>query len=249
METVHTILFDFDGTLLPCCPYDSEQALLDRLVRTAKKRFRWFERIEARAAIFVDRQELSAGFFKKTYTKHVTGTRRNTLTTLCTDLARTVSAENRAAVRELKAAGFSMSVISCGTADLADGVLQSCGIRSCFDTVEGNRFRMKNGVVSGVDMHMATPLQKVRMAESMGANPAETIAVGDGYTDLPLLDWVRYPVMIDRNGAKAHRYRKNGYLFISDIHELPGLLYRLFRIKTGRKTRTGPKRSSCQKKS
>ena len=229
MKTARTILFDFDGTLLPCSPYDSEQALLSSLVQTEKKRFRWFERLEARLAIFVDRKELSAGFFKKVYTKYVRGTHQQTVNKLCSDLAPTISAETRVAVRELKEAGFRLSVISCGTWDLANGVLRSCGIRSCFDTVEGNRFRMKSDVVSGMEMRVANPLQKIRVAESMGINPAESIAVGDGYTDLPLLDWVRHPVMVDPNGTKAQRYSKNGYHFIANIQELPQLIEKLDR--------------------
>jgi len=224
VQKIETILFDFDGTLLPCLPHDSEQALLDFLLRREKGRFRWFDRLLARTAIWVDQRELSPGFFKRKYGRFVLGTRSDTVDAICRRLADAVPGESREAVRELKQNGFEMHVISCGTADLAEGVLKHSGLRSCFDRVEGNRFHMVNGVVSGVAPQVKTPAQKVVVAKALGVDPDRTIAVGDGYTDLPLLDWAGKAVMLDPDGAKATGHAGKGYQFVAGIHELPDLI-------------------------
>ena len=53
----------------------------------------------------------------------------------------------------------------------------------------------------------------------MRIDPNDAIAVGDGYTDPPLLDWVKTPVMINRDGTKRVRYRANPYHFIRELPE------------------------------
>ena len=65
-----------------------------------------------------------------------------------------------------------------------------------------------------------TPQDKLTLIEDRGMVPETTIAVGDGYTDLPLLDWTKIPVMMDRTGLKRKRFARKGYRFISTAADI-----------------------------
>ncbi len=47
---------------------------------------------------------------------------------------------------------------------------------------------------------------------------------GDGYTDLPLLNWSSIPVMIDRSGKKKKRFTSNNFHFITSIPEIMNII-------------------------
>ena len=61
------IIWDFDGTILPLAPLDSEQSLLIHRVSQAQKSFGWFKKGYARAVIYADRREWFRKTFKKNY--------------------------------------------------------------------------------------------------------------------------------------------------------------------------------------
>ena len=58
----------------------------------------------------------------------------------------------------------------------------------------------------------------------LDGNPRGVVAVGDGYTDIPLLDWVQWPVMMDPDQSNRRKYASKPYRFIPSISALPGLL-------------------------
>ena len=66
-----TIIYDFDGTLLPFQPWDSEQELLLARLRTPRAPFwrRWYGRLVAEA----DRRGRLLGSFKRRYLGLVRG--------------------------------------------------------------------------------------------------------------------------------------------------------------------------------
>ena len=72
--------------------------------------------------------------------------------------------------------------------------------------------------------HLLTPEDKLEIINSLEISAEHAIAVGDGYTDLPLLDWASIPVMIDRTGKKKQKYSGKDYFFISSIPELAEIL-------------------------
>lgn len=62
-----TIIWDFDGTILPLAPFDSEQSLLIHRMSQREKPFGWFKKAYARAVISADRRE----WFRKTFKKRI----------------------------------------------------------------------------------------------------------------------------------------------------------------------------------
>jgi phosphoserine phosphatase len=117
-----------------------------------------------------------------------------------------------------------MMVLSCGTADLSERVLRFAGILNCFSLVEGNRFQFDEDLINGMELRLPDPRDKLHMMQKLNLSPVDTMVVGDGYTDFPLLDWSALPVLIDRSGKKKKYFSDRNFYFISSIPELMNII-------------------------
>ena len=217
---LYTIIWDFDGTLLPNDPYDSEQSLLMYKLFENEEKISLVLRTLTRILIYADNREHLRKTFKRFYACFLKGTGVNILDQVSQRLAVKISEKDRQAVIELKRQGHAMMVVSCGTADLSERVLKIAGLGDCFDVIEGNRFEMANDQISGMLYSMDNPENKVKFLQNKGIRPERTVAIGDGYTDIPLLEWVQIPIMMDRTGKKKALYGHKNYKFISEISEI-----------------------------
>ncbi|MDX9802003.1 MAG: hypothetical protein RBT69_11785 [Spirochaetia bacterium] len=73
------IIWDYDGTILPFMPYDSEQFFLDYLNNIEKKSLPFFKRIISRAAIYADNRQLLGHSFKKYFNWIVKDTEKSVI--------------------------------------------------------------------------------------------------------------------------------------------------------------------------
>ena len=224
---LHTIIWDFDGTILPSTPYDSEQTLLRYILKESNERVSFLKRIIAKAVIYADMKEWLGASFKKYYIWILKGTRIESLDRVAKNLSSRISSADRKAFVRLKRDGHRMMVFSCGTFDLMERTLQLAGIYGYFDGIYGNRFRFLNNRIVGMDLNVLKPKDKLTLVGDQGISPEQTIVVGDGYTDIPLLDWAKIPVVIDRTGKKRKKYNHMEYYFISSIPELFDLVNKL----------------------
>jgi len=220
----YTIIWDFDGTILPIAPFDSEQSLLHYRMTQSAEPFGLLKKGGAKAVIYADRREWFRKTFKKAYVRLLKGTPASTLDEVCQDLAEKISPADRNVFWTLKNAGFDMIVLSCGTADLSERVLKFAGLKDCFPLIEGNRFRFIADRIAGMDFHIADPDDKLEFAKNLKLSPERAIVVGDGYTDLPLLNWSSIPVMIDRTGKKRKRFTSHNFYFISCIPRIMNII-------------------------
>jgi phosphoserine phosphatase len=223
MET-DTIIWDFDGTLLSPNPYDSEQTLMLYKLNEAAQRPPCFVRALARFLISADRQQMFRKTFKRFYIRLMSGTQIAAVDQIGRRLSGSISTEDRQTILRLKSENYRMLVLSCGTADLSERTLQNAGLEDCFENIVGNRFKISNGLIDGMALHVPNPVDKVKWVKKMGLSPANAIAVGDGYTDIPLLDWADIAVLVDRTGKKRRKYQHKDFRFISSISEILGVL-------------------------
>ncbi len=225
----HTIIWDFDGTILPSEPYDSEQSLLIHALNEQKKEISLIKHWIARGIIYADMKEWIGKYFKKYYLWVLGGTHIDTLDQVAKRLAKKISEADRQVFFRLKEYGYRMIIISCGTLDLSERILKVAGLENCFEFIEGNRFKIENNKIVGMDMFIPTPEDKLKVITSHGIFLDQSIVVGDGYTDIPLLDRAELPVMIDRTGEKRDRFVKRDYSFISSICEIMELIEKGFK--------------------
>ena len=217
---LNTVIWDFDGTILPSDPYDSEQTLLFYKINELREKISFFKQIVARAIIYADMKEWLGGSFKKYYVWVLRGTRIETLDSVAEHLARKISKRDRQTFFRLKEDGCIMIILSCGTVDLIERIVKLAGLNCCFRVISGNRFKVINGRISGMECHTLSPQDKLKVVAEMGISLEQAIVIGDGYTDHPILDRAGIPVMIDRTGKKREKCAKKNYYFISSIPEL-----------------------------
>ena len=228
--TPHTIIWDFDGTLYPLKPYDSEQILLRLHQMQLKKGPHLFRGILTGGLIYGDmhqwfKSKNSRKLYCLLYGWALRGMPIPLLDRAAEEIASLVSPDDRKVLRALNKNGLRMLVISCGTLDLSEKVLQKAGVRDCFETVEANPLRFKDGNINGVEARLITAEDKLSMAKMLtGGSPQGVMAVGDGYTDIPLLDWVQCPVMVDPELSKQPKYSAKPYYFVRSVDELPQIL-------------------------
>ena len=120
-----------------------------------------------------------------------------------------------------------MIVLSCGTADLSERILRFADLIDCFRLIEGNRFQVAEGRIEGMHLRLADPDDKLKLAKRLNLSPRQTIVVGDGYTDLPLLKWSSIPVMMDRTGRKKKEFASHNFYFINSVPEIMNIVRQL----------------------
>ncbi len=215
-----TIIWDFDGTLLPSDPYDSEHTLLLYNIHASDDRLSLAKRIVGLTIIFLDRKKWMGPAFKRYYAWVLSGTRMNRLDGVSEMLAQKISASDRASLLNLYHRGHTQMIISCGTLDLIERILEIAGIKSCFKRIEGNRFLSANDRIIGIQNRIIHPTDKLKPLKGQDLDADRVIAIGDGYTDLPLLDWAHFPVLMDRSQTKSRLPAERCYSKIASISDL-----------------------------
>ena len=216
----YAIIWDFDGTILPPEPYDSEQFLLLHKLQQSREEISFFIYAIARAIIYADMKERLRRTFKKLYLSLLMGTHIEMLDYVAKLLAKKISEPDRQTLLRLKESGHTMMIVSCGTVDLSERVLKIKGLDTCFSMIKGNRFQVENDKIIGMDFHIPNPEDKLKLINAQDIRPEDSIAIGDGYTDRPLLNWAGLPVLIDRGGKKSARYANKGYHVIFSLSEI-----------------------------
>jgi phosphoserine phosphatase len=216
----HTIIWDFDGTILPSDPYDSEQTLLLYRLNAAEEKISIIKRVVAKATIYADRNEWLKASFKKYYLWLLKGTSMEVLDRVAEKLAKKITMADRRLYSRLYDKGYTMIVLSCGTFDLIERTLYFADLKNCFTIIKGNQFESQNNRITGMVFQILTPQDKLEVVKSLEIPPESAIAVGDGYTDLPLLDWASIPIMMDRTGEKRQRFAHRRYRFISTADDM-----------------------------
>ncbi len=216
----NTIIWDFDGTLIPNDPYDSEQTLMMYKMKEFGGKSSFLGDTLARLLIYADQREYGRKIFKQFFIRFMTGTSVDIFEPVCRRLAAKISQPDRSALKQLAIQGHRMIVLSCGTVNLSENTMQQADLGDCFEIYAGNRFESENGMISGMTLHVPNPEDKVRFLVNRKIDPDRCMAVGDGYTDIPMLDWAKVSVIIDRSGSKRIKYTGKNYLFIRSLPEI-----------------------------
>ena len=223
-KIIDTIIWDFDGTLIPNDPCDSEQTLMMYKLYEAGEKISIFTRALAKLLIYADQQEYLRNLFKRFYIRFMTGSSTDIFDPVGRRLAVKISPADRQALRQLADQGHRMIVLSCGTVNLSEITLQKAGLGECFEIYAGNRFESDNGRISSMTLHIPNPEDKVGFLAARNIDPTRCLAVGDGYTDIPMLDWAKIPVLMDRNGRKHLKYAAKNYHLVRSLPEILNII-------------------------
>jgi phosphoserine phosphatase len=179
--------------------------------------------------------------FKRYYAWVLAGTPLNRLDGVAKRLACKITDTDRASIRRLYDEGHALMIISCGTLDLIERILEIAGIKAYFNPIEGNRLQCSRGRIRGIEKRLIFPSDKLKPVKALGVDRMRTVAVGDGYTDIPLLDWSAFPVLMDRSKTFKKNPKASRYTPVASITELSAVIGRLS-IETGSARGLGPEK-------
>lgn len=207
-------------------PFDSEQALLRDLSPRWSKGLSRLKRPLSRLAILGDQRGwLEPRLFKTTlYLWCLRGITSTELGRLTRPYAAHIPRAGRQVIRHLHQAGLRNVVISCGTYDIIESVLEEADLLDSFQAIRANRLVFRHGAVADIVVDIPHPEDKADMLAREGIDPGTAAAVGDGFTDVPVLDLVAFPILLDRDGERANRYATRGYRIVSTLSEIGPLL-------------------------
>ena len=220
------IVWDYDGTILPFTPYDSEQFLLDYLIN--KKKISIIKKVVARLAIFADKKKIMGYSFKKYYTWILKGIDASVVEEVSNALSLAIPDSHIDTFSFFAKKGFKMYIISCGTADLCVNPLKLKKADTFFSEIISNPIIYKNNKIDKMFYNVKRGSDKVAIAKKLNLDPQKTIVVGDGYTDIPLLDWSSFPFMLDpelnSQKIKRKKYANKNYTFIESLPQIVDII-------------------------
>ena len=201
MQKDVAIVFDFDGTLYPIRQFDSEQLLVHLLAQHADEHFR------AEAERFIADDQAGCFLledFHLRYAQMVKGATAELVDEVGKRLSTLVSEADRTALKGLREATDGQFIIlSCGTENLAEAFLKHLGLSSLFPTIRGKRLHFNEGGYAHITVDIHTPLAKQKAIEELRGRFDTIISVGDGPTDIPMLQASDLGMIIDWDGNGA----------------------------------------------
>ena len=210
MKKKNLIAFDFDGTLYPLLPFDSEQ----RLVLSNAKGRGHLNRLRAKRMVLKDSEgRMDLGEFNRRYHDLLGGCTPSQVDEVAGDLYALVENEQFALLEELSKKA-DLAIISCGTENIIHAFLSLHKIDHHFFLVSGKSLHFDKGSKPAIKCTIGSPDEKRKVFAKLKKKYTHSIAVGDGPTDIPMLEEADLGLIIDWKGEKA-RYPFETF---SDLH-------------------------------
>ena len=183
MDKDALVIFDFDGTIHPIAPYDSEQALLLALAPGGSP---WF-RLRAHHLVRQDQKgQLVARAFHRRYAALTRHAGKALVEHIGRDLAKHLGQEERNAILQL-AEHADLGILSCGTENIIEAFLQEAGLLGHFSFIRAKRLSWDAQGTAYMRVDIDGPEAKAEAITALRSTYQIILAVGDGPTDIPML--------------------------------------------------------------
>ncbi len=192
-------IFDFDGTLYPINPYDSEHLLL---LANAERKGREFKQHCIQFIEQDQHHEYNDQSFHKHYETLVEDSTNDMIEEVAKSLSASVSLEEKDALLKLSEIS-DLGILSCGTDNIAIEFLRALGLLEIFTFVKAKHLVLKENRKANLQILVAGPDHKASLLDSERKKYETIIAVGDGPTDLPMLGSADLGLIINRNQTKT----------------------------------------------
>lgn len=213
MNTGVCITFDFDGTLYPIAPYDSEQRLILEIAQHKGRIFR------NRAKRFIA-QDLAGrvphGSFHSRYARMVRTVKPDMVEQAAAKVAANLPLQDREAIRRM-AEHADLIILSCGTENLIRAFLKQLELEHLFSAVRAKRLEWDEHGLTHLVADIKDPQGKAEAIQELRSCYGTIVAVGDGPTDVPMLHAADLGLIITWNRSTGKRYPFTTYATLSEV--------------------------------
>ena len=188
-------IFDFDGTLYPINSYDSEQLLI---LSAAKERGVLFKK---RGKHFIEQDKKGVfddASFHHRYEKLVKRATPAMIDEVAELLVSHIGEREKDAFLELSHIS-DLGILTCGTENIAQAFLQKLGVEDTFSFIRGKRLVRDEEDIFHLLVDIAGPGDKALAVDSLREDYQTIIAIGDGPTDIPMLEAADYGMIVAWN--------------------------------------------------
>ncbi|NCC11943.1 MAG: HAD family hydrolase [Spirochaetia bacterium] len=183
MDKDALVIFDFDGTLYPIDPYDSEQALLLALAQGSNL---WF-RLRAHRLVRQDQKgQLAGRAFHQRYAELTRHADKRLVEHIGRNLAKHLGSKERDSILQL-AEHADLGILSCGTENIIEAFLQEAGLLGHFSFIRAKRLSWDAEGTAHMHVDIDRPEAKAEAITVLRSTYRSILAVGDGPTDIPML--------------------------------------------------------------
>ncbi|MDD4301106.1 MAG: haloacid dehalogenase-like hydrolase [Sphaerochaeta sp.] len=188
-------IFDFDGTLYPINSYDSEQLLI---LSAAKERGVLFKK---RGKHFIEQDQKGVfddASFHHRYEKLVKRATPAMIDEVADILLSSIGKREKDALLRLSHIS-DLGILTCGTENIARAFLQKLGVEDSFSFIRGKRLVRNEEGNFHLLVDIAGPGDKALAVDSLRADYKTIIAIGDGPTDIPMLEAADHGMIVAWN--------------------------------------------------
>ncbi len=193
MNTTNLIAFDFDGTLYPLNPYDSEQMLLRSIAKTQGTL--WAKR--TKHLIIQDQKGALLGTsWHSRYERFIRKAKEEMISEVAMKLIHHMDIQTREALLALSEQA-DLAIISCGTENLIKEFLSALDLLDCFSLIKGKRIIFDPSGPPRLSVDIGSPQDKSRLIAQLRQSYTHIVAIGDGPTDIPMLQSADLGLIVD----------------------------------------------------
>ena len=128
-------------------------------------------------------------------------------------------------MKVLQTQGFELYIVSCSTDSLLKSSLYFKGADTLFRGIVGNHVSSYSGQIMDYTCNFRSGKDKVAFLEqTMKLSPENTIVIGASQDDIPLLEWSRYPILVDASRSGWKKYEDKHFIFMESIQMVPEII-------------------------
>ena len=221
------IVWGFNGTVVAMHAYtvfyDSDHILLDYLIQN--RFFSFGDKLRASMLLRLEEKDFWAPCFRKHTGRFLEKKPSAVIEAVAKIISPRIPEENLDMMRGLRDAGYRMYIASCSVGNIASRALEMRNALDIFETVCANRISVENGMMTEYNPVFLRGKDKIEYLEkNLKLSRKNTVVIGSGRDDIPLLDWSGYPVFIDQSKRGWEKYGNKNYVFIESYRMIPSII-------------------------
>jgi len=221
------IVWGYNGTIIPFMPYSafysSDHILIDYLRTNNYLLFK--KKLMASFMLKHEKSPAVQSWTRGHLGSLIKGQPSIILENVSKILSAKISESALDVMRILQSEGFELYIASCSTDSLIKSSLYFKGADTLFRGIVGNHVSSYSGQIMDYNCNFSSGKDKIAFLEqTMRFSPDNTIVIGASQDDIPLLEWSRYPILVDASRDGWKKYEDKHFIFMESIQMVPEII-------------------------